>query len=117
MDCTDEEACLYADIAPSSLYNYQSKHPKFLERKQALRQRPVMLARIEVVRGIETSPQFAMRYLERKRPQEFGPKSYLQTEQKVELSSNESPEVQKLKDDFDRAYQKVLRDSWTIETK
>jgi hypothetical protein len=48
IDSTDEEACFYANIAPSSLYNYQSSHPEFLERKQALRQRPVFVAREEV---------------------------------------------------------------------
>ncbi len=48
-----------------------------------LRQNPVLKARMEVVRGIETSPQFAMKYLERKRSQEFGVKAFLQTEQKL----------------------------------
>jgi len=34
MGCTDLEACLYADISSSTLYNYQKAHPDFLERKE-----------------------------------------------------------------------------------
>ncbi len=29
MDCTDEEACFYANIAPASLYNYQKQNKGF----------------------------------------------------------------------------------------
>lgn len=108
IDCTDEEACFYAGIAPSSLYNYQAKNPKFLERKQALRQRPVLRARMEVVKGIETSPQFAMRYLERKRPDEFGPKAFVQTEQKVEIRTSESEDVRKLADQYERQLRELI---------
>jgi hypothetical protein len=31
--CTDLEACLYADISKDCLYNYQKKHPEFVDRK------------------------------------------------------------------------------------
>lgn len=37
-DATDEQACFLANIATSSLYNYQKEHPEFLERKKALKQ-------------------------------------------------------------------------------
>lgn len=72
VDSTDEEACFYADISPASLYNYQAKNPKFLERKEALKQNPVLKARLTVVKAIETDPRMAFRYLERKRKGEFG---------------------------------------------
>jgi hypothetical protein len=49
LGCTDLEACFYADIGKSTLYNYQDANPKFLERKEALKQRPVYLARKVVV--------------------------------------------------------------------
>ena len=34
---SDLEACFYADISKDSLYNYQKKHPEFIERKEALK--------------------------------------------------------------------------------
>lgn len=74
LDCTDEEACFYADISPSSLYAYQARKPKFLERKQALRLQPILKARMELVRGLGGNPELSLKYLERKRRDEFSPK-------------------------------------------
>jgi len=45
MGCTDVEACLYADVAPSTMYLYASNNPEFSERKETLKQNPVMKAR------------------------------------------------------------------------
>ena len=45
MGCTDQEACLYADIVPSTLYAYAQANPEFSERKETLKQNPVMKAR------------------------------------------------------------------------
>ena len=74
IDCTDEEACLNADISTSTLYNYQNENPKFLERKKQLKNTPVLRARKCVVRHVEKSPSMAMKYLERKVKKEFSPK-------------------------------------------
>jgi hypothetical protein len=52
LGCTDLEACFYADISKSSLYNYQNENPEFLERKESLKERPVLLAREQVVNAI-----------------------------------------------------------------
>jgi hypothetical protein len=72
MGCTDEEACILANIAPSSLYNYQKSKPEFLERKQLLHHRPILKARHTIINSLG-NPVYAFKYLERKRPQEFGP--------------------------------------------
>lgn len=45
MGCTDQEACLFAGIVPSTLYAYQVSEPEFSERKETLKQNPIMLAR------------------------------------------------------------------------
>lgn len=70
---SDTEACFYADITPTTLYNYQKENPEFLQRKAALKERPVLLARQSLARGIEKDPNLAFKYLERKRRREFGP--------------------------------------------
>jgi hypothetical protein len=69
--CTDEEACYYAEIGKSTLYNYQNDNPEFLEQKEALKQRPILLARQEVIKGLEGNPELALKFLERKRKSEF----------------------------------------------
>lgn len=80
LGASDEEACYYADISQATLYNYQAKHPRFLEQKQRLRQRPILKARMVVVRGLESNPELAFKFLERKRKEEFGPKYEIKAE-------------------------------------
>lgn len=43
--CTDTEACCYAEISTSTLYNHCSDNPKFLELKNKLKDMPMMKAR------------------------------------------------------------------------
>lgn len=45
LGCTDEEACLSADIGTTALYEYQKKNPAFAERKLELKKNPVHKAR------------------------------------------------------------------------
>jgi len=71
LGCTDEEACFYADISTSSLYTYQKENDGFLDRKRALKQNPFFKARKCVVDNLEDSPDFALKYLERKKKDEF----------------------------------------------
>lgn len=68
---SDKEACFYADVSPSALYNYQERNPKFVERKEALKERPVLLARQTVVKALENDSDLAFKYLERKSRKEF----------------------------------------------
>jgi hypothetical protein len=75
--CTDEEACFYADIGKSTLYNYQKENPEFVERKEALKERPILLARQSVVSALKDDPVLALKFLERKRKAEFSLRSEL----------------------------------------
>lgn len=66
LGCTDKEACVLADIAPSTLYNYQEANPEFLERKEQLKEKPILKARKTVVDSLEGDVNSAWKYLERK---------------------------------------------------
>ncbi len=68
---SDEEACFYANISKPSLYDYQKKHPEFTDRKEALKEKPILKARQTVVKSLD-DPNQAFRYLEKKRRKEFG---------------------------------------------
>lgn len=70
---TDEEACLFAQIHPDTLYEYQKQHPEFSEGKQAWKQNPTLRARKTVFDNLD-DPKVAMWYLERKTRNEFGTK-------------------------------------------
>lgn len=71
--CSDKEACIYADIASSTLYKYCQDNEEFSERKELLKDKPVLAARMAVVKAIEAGDtKMAWNYLERKRSEEFG---------------------------------------------
>lgn len=69
---TDLEACFYAGIGKTALYDYQRKNPKYTEEKELLKEKTILKARQEVVKGLDGDPDFALKYLERKRKKEFG---------------------------------------------
>lgn len=71
---SDSEACFYADIGMSTLYAYQQDHPAFIDRKEALKERPILKARQTIVKALD-NPQEAKWYLERKKKLEFAPRT------------------------------------------
>ena len=93
MDCTDEEACLYAQITPATLYNYQKQNPEYLELKKMYKQRPFLLARKSVIEGMQVDPNLALKYLERKKKDEFS----LRSETDITTQGNALPTIQIIK--------------------
>lgn len=72
--CTDLEACFSADISKTALYEYQIEHPEFTERKEKLKENPVFLARKSVIEKLPENGELALKFLERKKKDEFGTK-------------------------------------------
>lgn len=71
---SDKEACFYADISHETLYKYQRNNPGFIERKEALKLRPILQARQKVMDDISKDVATAKWYLERKLKNEFSTK-------------------------------------------
>ncbi len=71
IDATVSEACTYAGIAKATYYEFVKGNPEYMDKFDALREKPVLLARQTVVNGIKDSFDNAMRYLERKKKKEF----------------------------------------------
>ena len=81
---TDVEACLYADIATSTLYNYGKENPEFLERKEELKKHPTAQAKLNVYEAIENKDVDVSKwYLERKAKDEFSTKQTIDGELSV----------------------------------
>ena len=72
MGCTDKEACLFAGIGITTLHLYQQHTPDFTDRKNILKQNPILTARKTVIREIGKDVKTAQWYLERKARSEFG---------------------------------------------
>jgi len=75
LDCTIEEACFFADISKPTYYSRIEKKPELLIRFEALRQNPVLLARQSVIKNMQKNGELALKYLERKKKNEFTPKT------------------------------------------
>jgi len=88
MDCSDEEACLFAKISPDTLYEYQKKHPEYAEEKRLMKQNPFLVARRSVLNTMERDGELALKYLERKKKLEFSLRQELTGENGTPLQVN-----------------------------
>jgi hypothetical protein len=65
--CTDSEACCYADISTTTLYNYCTANPEYLELKNKLKDMPTMKAKRIVNNSLDDSDlNTAHRVIDRK---------------------------------------------------
>jgi hypothetical protein len=67
---TDIEASAFAGISKDTLYYYAERNPAFSDRKEALKQNPILKAKQTLVRSLN-QPEYALKYLERKKRDEF----------------------------------------------
>lgn len=78
MDCTDEEACCYADIAMATFYAYQAEHPKYSEEKAKWKQTPFLYARQAILKGFQSdNGRLALDYMKSKKRDEFADRKEL----------------------------------------
>lgn len=84
---TDVEACLYANISKSTLYNYCNENPAFMERKEELKKQPSVKAKLNVVNAIEMGDvDLSKWYLERRNKDEFSQKQQIEAEVNSEVN-------------------------------
>lgn len=86
---SDSQCCAYADIAPSTLYNYCDSHPEFLERKEQLKNSPSVKAKLNIVEAIEEGDyELSKWWLERKEKQEFSTKQEIDANVDADVTIN-----------------------------
>ena len=88
LDCTIKEACYYAGIHPDTYFELVKDRPELADRFDALREKPVLLARQEVVNWLKGNPEFSLKYLERKRRKEFALRIEEETKETKEINLN-----------------------------
>lgn len=90
MDCDVTEACSYANISRVTYYDWIKHDLELANRFEDLRQRPFLKARQSIVNGL-SEPEFALKYMERKKKAEFALRTELTgkdgnpIEQKVQI--------------------------------
>lgn len=76
LGCSDLEACFYANISATALYDYQRANPEFTQRKAILKEKTIFKARAIIEKAIdEGDKDMAKWFLERKKKDEFSTKS------------------------------------------
>ena len=95
LGCTDVEACLYADISRETLNNYQHKNPAFLDRKNMLKEKPVLKARKKVESELENDTNTAKWYLERKQKKEFASQHNVKHEGSLDINLLSEEDIDK----------------------
>ena len=84
---TDLEACLYANISKSTLYNYCEENPEFMDRKEELKHHPTAKARLNVTEAIENGNEDLSKWwLERKAKDEFSTKQEVKADVDADVS-------------------------------
>ena len=87
MGCSDIEACLYADISKTALYNYQQKNPDFVDQKEQWKEQLTLKARTVIANALNNKDENTAKwYLERKRKDEFSAKQ----ENEVNLNTKQA---------------------------
>lgn len=76
IDASVKEACYYADISADTYYRWIKEYPKLSYKLERLREKPVLKARQTVVKSLD-NPDYAFKYLERKKKDEFSPRQEL----------------------------------------
>lgn len=86
---TDLEACLYANISKSTLYNYCNENPAFMDRKELLKEQVKVQAKLNVAESIENKDvDISKWYLERRAKDEFSTKQEIKADVDADVTIN-----------------------------
>ncbi len=90
MEFTDWEACLYAGISESTFYQYCSENPKFSERKELLKRKPRMKAKMNIAESINNKNVWDSKWILEKRDTDYQPTKKIEQEINVNENSIEN---------------------------
>jgi len=110
---SDQEAAAHAEISDSSLCQFLKSHPDISKQKQQLKEKPVLSARSTLHKAIAGGDgALALKYLERKRKQEFSTLQEVKSDIHMETSD---PETETLKNDIAGINAAIAREIAEIE--
>ena len=107
---TDAEACMYAGITTMTLNKFQRDNPDFLEKKNALKEKPILKARQTIIQNLDTFHGAAW-YLERKKRDEFANQQIIKsTNLNINTNLVEMDKYQDLKEKYERELEERLNE-------
>jgi len=105
--CTDVEARLKAMISRTAYENFCALNKDFKTDMRELRENPTLVARYSVYAGMKKSGELALKYLERKLPEEFSLKAVVQHNLEFTGITLDKPKLIEQKSGEDEATQVV----------
>ncbi len=88
LDASLGEIAFYADISQDTYYRILNSDPIFADRVAKLREKPILMARQRVIKGINESYSNAADYLKRKRRKEFGDHSSIEVAGEIKVNTD-----------------------------
>lgn len=108
MDGTIAEACYYANISVQTYYDWTKKNPKLSEEFNALRERPVLKARQTVIKSLD-QPDYAFKYLERKKKDEFSPRQELTGKDGNPIETSYEVKLEEIRNEYGNERSKCIK--------
>lgn len=107
---TDRECCLYADIGPTTLYEYCQENPEFANRKEILKEQPKIKAKMNIIQAMYKykDTDLSKWYLERKSKDEFGTKQTIEHSGEMTTNSKIEHDLSKLTTDELKQFMQLL---------
>ena len=93
LDCSMQEIAFWVDVSLATIYNWKKEEPELFEKLERLREKPVLIARKTIVNGISSDTNLAMKYLERKKRNEFSQKYEITWDMKTTVDYKVNPQV------------------------
>ena len=85
IDASPQECQLHANISKDSYYRYLEAHPALRDESERLRNRPMLKARHELVKGLNNFDN-ALKYAKNKRNKEFNERTIEDWKKEIEFS-------------------------------
>ncbi len=101
-----EDACVYAGIAKSTYYLWIQKDEKLSNEFELVRLNPILRAFKSIIEGL-SDPNFALKYLEKYRPEMFGNKTKIEHAGQVRQVVVDESRKEAMREAIDAANQKL----------
>lgn len=105
---TDSQAAFYAGISATALYEYCRENPEFAQRKEALKETPILKARRTVVAAL-SKPQHAEWYLEKKARPEFGIRQEIEHSGTIKTETKDITELDRIKAEYEERVKSAIQ--------
>ena len=103
---TDEMACLYAGISLQTLYNYAEQHTGYLERKEALKKTPDLVAQKTLVSDLKNIG--GARWWAERKMEDFKPKTKVEHSGSIATEGAQSPAARAIADEYEQKLRKEI---------